>query len=88
MSSIAKMIKDGATIIDVRSMAEYEQGHFSGSLNIPVQQLEASLHKIDSSKTILVCCASGGRSEMAKVLMNARGFDDVINVGAWQNLDS
>lgn len=88
MSKIKEMIKAGATIVDVRSEAEFQGGHFKGSLNIPVQQIEAHLHKLDPSKTIIVCCASGGRSEMAKMIMNARGFNDVINVGAWQNLNS
>jgi phage shock protein E len=88
MSRIADLINKGATIVDVRSEAEFQTGHFNGSLNIPVQLLELQLHKLDPAKTIIVCCASGGRSEMAKMIMNARGFEDVINVGAWQNLNS
>jgi len=42
----AKLIADGATILDVRSKAEFSSGHIQGSLNIAVDQLANNLHRL------------------------------------------
>ena len=43
-----ELIKNGAQIVDVRTKAEYQQGHIKGSINIPLNNLSnhyASLKK-------------------------------------------
>ena len=40
----------GATIIDVRSKAEYASGHIKGSINIPLDTLQNNLSKIKKNK--------------------------------------
>ena len=79
-------LMDGAIIVDVRSPAEFSMGHAEGSLNFPLQELESHMHKLDKSKKILLCCASGSRSGVAAAILKARGFADVINAGPWGNL--
>lgn len=74
-------------IIDVRTVAEYNQGHVKGSLNIPLQSLEKELHKLKSlSGELILCCASGGRSDMASRLLKQQGFKNVSNGGSWLNV--
>ena len=55
----------GAQIIDVRTPAEFKNGHIKQSKNIPLQQLQSEMKKLDLKKPIITCCASGARSASA-----------------------
>ena len=35
---------------------------------------------------IIVCCATGTRSAMARLSVLRQGFDRVLNAGSWLNL--
>ena len=81
-------IKQGATVIDVRTPSEYESGHYQGSKNIPLQELQDHLAEIgDKNKAIVVYCASGMRSGKAAKILTAAGFTDVTNAGGLRNLE-
>ncbi len=85
----AKLYKDGAVILDVRSKREYESGHIKGSINISLDSLQGNLNKLkNKNNTIITCCASGMRSASAKSILKANGFTDVYNGGGWQNLNN
>ena len=85
---IAEFIANGAIIIDVRSGAEYANGHIKGSKNIP---LETVLSRIDEIKKfnncIIACCASGMRSGLAITTLKSNGIV-AINGGSWIKLES
>ena len=74
----------GATLVDVRSAAEYASGHAPGTLNIPLQELGSRLAEIPKSSPVVVGCASGSRSGMAKLLLKKNGYPDVHNIGPWR----
>lgn len=85
----AELVKQGATILDVRSKGEYAGGHIKGSVNIPVDQLRNNLSKLkDKNKPIITCCASGMRSASAKGLLKASGYKEVYNGGGWGSLQN
>ena len=84
----AGLIKQGATIVDVRTRGEFESGHISGSVNIPLQNLEADLSKIKKNKPVITCCASGARSASAKIILKANGYSEVYNGGRWTRLNN
>ncbi len=69
-------------IIDVRTSAEFRQGHAPGSRNIPLDQLEARLVEIDRERPVVLCCASGARSGMAANWLKSMGYD-ATNAGSW-----
>lgn len=76
-------------IIDVRSPAEYQQGHATGAVNIPVDQLAIQLSNgVEWKKTeeITVYCLSGGRAGVAKTLLERAGYSNVTNAGGLNNL--
>lgn len=83
---LATLIKDGAVIIDVRSPAEFASGHAKGSINIPLEQIEANASKLKKHNQIITCCRSGNRSGMAKRTLEAKGLN-VTNGGTWQNVN-
>ena len=81
------LLAEGAIIVDVRSPAEFSAGNIENSLNIPVGELINKLDYLkDKKQTIIVCCASGVRSGVAKQLLVAKSYGNVINGGGWSNL--
>lgn len=84
----AELVKQGATILDVRTKAEYEHGHIKGSINIPVDQLAGNLSRLkDKHKPIITCCASGVRSASARRILLSIGYAQVYNGGSWGALN-
>jgi rhodanese-related sulfurtransferase len=84
-SRLPELLRRGAVVVDVRSPAEFAAGARPGSLNIPLGELGGRLKELDSSKPVLVCCASGTRSAMAASLLARHGFKEVVNAGPWRN---
>jgi len=83
---IPGLLKAGALIVDVRSPDEFSAGHAAGSLNIPLGDLERGTRTLDPNRWIIVCCASGTRSGMARRWLLKHGFLHVLNGGSWRNL--
>ncbi|HWA36062.1 MAG TPA: rhodanese-like domain-containing protein [Cyclobacteriaceae bacterium] len=83
----ARLAREGAMILDVRSKGEYAGGHIKGSVNIPVDQLGQSLKRLPGKdKAIITCCASGMRSATARTLLKSNGYHQVFNGGSWFSL--
>jgi rhodanese-related sulfurtransferase len=84
----AKLMKDGAVIIDVRTKSEFQGGHINGSLNIPLNNLSNHYSKLKKDKPIITCCASGMRSAQAVNILKSNGFPQVYNGGGWNSLQN
>ena len=83
---IPSLLAQGAQVVDVRGPAEFAGGHAPGSLNIPLPELDQRAGELDPKRWVIVCCASGTRSAMARRRLLKRGFDQVLNAGSWRNL--
>lgn len=71
-------------IIDVRTKEEFDEMHIDGAININVQDLaKGKLPETAKDAKILVYCASGGRSEFAKHILESAGFSNVTNGGGY-----
>jgi len=70
---------DNITLLDVRTIAEYKQGHLRNAILIPIQALAQNLGmlKEDKNKKILVYCATGNRSISASHVLNKNGFTPI-----------
>jgi len=86
MALLPELKRQGALLVDVRSEAEFAGGNAPGSVNIPLQALGSRLKEIPSSTPVVLCCASGTRSGMAKLMLKKHGYKQVFNVGKWANL--
>lgn len=84
-ADIKAFANEGAMILDVRTPAEYKQGHIKGSTNISVDQLSKNITRLKKDKPIITCCASGMRSGNAARLLKQNGFR-VLNGGSWGGL--
>ncbi|MFN5182686.1 MAG: rhodanese-like domain-containing protein [Bacteroidota bacterium] len=88
MNKIEELIKEKkATIVDVRTPAEFMGGHVPGSINIPLQEITARLEEIKKMENLVLCCASGGRSGHATDFLKQHGIA-CENAGSWLNINS
>ncbi len=75
------------TILDVRTNEEFQGGHVSGSLNIPLNTLMDKLDTIQKlEKPIILVCASGNRSGQAYRYLSQLGID-CLNGGSWMDVN-
>jgi thioredoxin 1 len=72
----------GAQLIDVRTPAEFAEGHLKGAVNIDIYSSDFAerIGKLDKSKTVMVYCRSGGRSSSAAGKMEDMGFREIYNM--------
>ena len=80
--------QQGATLVDVRSKAEFSSGSAPGSLNIPLDELNQRLSEIPADKPVVLACASGARSGMAASFLKSQGYAEVYNIGSWTHFMS
>ena len=77
----AEMADDpGLCVVDVRRRAEWDQGHIAGARFHPLDQLRGRLDGLDPQRLTAVHCKSGYRSTIACSLLEAHGFDRLMNV--------
>jgi rhodanese-related sulfurtransferase len=82
-----------AIYLDVRTEAEFAQGHPQGAINIPVVfikgpgQMEpnndflgVAEKALPKGKKLVVGCMAGGRSQRACEILEGAGFTDLTNV--------
>jgi rhodanese-related sulfurtransferase len=77
-------LKNGALVIDVRSPGEFNSGHLPTAINIPLDEIETALPRRvkDKNQVLLLHCASGMRSGMAKNKLKTLGYANVFNLGS------
>ena len=70
-----KLPRDGSvTLLDTRTVREYQRGHIDGFYNIPVDELRERLNEIDPSKPVYVICQSGLRSYISCRILEGNGY--------------
>ncbi len=90
-----EMIAKGNTlVVDVRDAPEVEKsGKVAGALHVSRGMLEfradpeSPYHdkNFAKDKTVILYCASGGRSALAAKVLKDMGYDQVYNVGAFKD---
>jgi phage shock protein E len=86
-NKIKEALKNGAVIIDVRTVHEYDQGRIPNSVNIPVERIGGNIERIKAmKKPVVLCSASGMRSNMAVSTLKSKGLKEVYNGGSWQRV--
>ena len=67
-------------LIDVREQFEIEICKIKESIHIPMGLIPIRINEIDSNKTIIVMCKSGGRSAQVCHYLNKNGYLNVYNL--------
>jgi len=74
----------GVQIIDVRTPAEFADGHIPGARNIPVQSADFTeqISGLDPAGTYAVYCRSGNRSQPAVAAMQQAGISTIYELAS------
>jgi phage shock protein E len=82
-------IKKGATLIDVRSPAEFSSGHLPGVINIPLGEIETALPRRvkEKNQVLLLHCQSGMRSGVAMKKLKSMGYMNAFNIGSYSRAE-
>ncbi len=67
----------GTRVLDVRSAAEFEDGHVPGAINIPHTRVRDVPATVPPGTPLLVHCNSGTRSASAVSMLERTGFRPV-----------
>jgi hydroxyacylglutathione hydrolase len=81
----AKVGTNETQIVDLRGVAEYNDGHMRGAENIFVGTLLQNKDKISKDKQVIIHCQGGDRSSIAYSLLAKEGFSNVINYSPGMN---
>jgi len=84
---LSHAIQEGAQLIDVRTAAECAKGMLPGAVNLPLDEIETALERLDFDRTLLLYCRSGQRSEMARQKLSEMGHRDCRNIGAYSTFE-
>lgn len=70
-------------VIDVRTPAEFAEGHLDGAINIDLQSPEfaGAIAQLDPAGSYILYCKSGNRAGQAVTAMESLGFTTLVNLG-------
>lgn len=66
---------DGVQIVDVREQYEWDAGRIEGAVHVPLNDLMGGAGEFDLERPVVAVCRSGNRSELATLMLRARGLD-------------
>ena len=75
-----QMAQNGAFVLDVRTVEEWNEFRAPNSTLIPLDQLPARLNEIPRDRQIVVVCRSGNRSQEARDILLDAGFGQVTSM--------
>jgi phage shock protein E len=84
-----QLLDGGGIVVDVRSEAEFRDGHLPRAINIPLDRLgrEVDRRYPDKDRVILLHCLSGGRSGIGKGVLKRQGYRQVYNLGSFRRAE-
>ena len=83
-----ELVRDGATLLDVRENGEWKSGHAPGAIHVPLGDIDKAPRRIKQGRPVVVMCASGMRSRTAAKHLRGLGYDAASLSGgmaAWQH---
>jgi rhodanese-related sulfurtransferase len=67
---------DEVQLLDCREPYEWSAGRIEGAVHIPLNSIMAGVTgDLDPDRPVVVVCRSGNRSELAALMLKARGFE-------------
>jgi len=86
--SLQEKLQDFRTqLIDVRTQAEFSEGHIPRAVNIPLEEVPHRLGDIATDGEVVITCASGARARSCKISHFAEDNNILVLEGgtyAWQ----
>lgn len=90
LEKVKEKIENGSgVVIDVRTAGEYADGHLKKAVHnwdVMSGEFEQNIDSLDKEKSYYLYCRSGNRSGKATKIMEQNGFENVHNIGGYQDL--
>lgn len=82
-----RLINADATVIDVRSAEAFARGHIVNAKNIPFDELQANMEKVEKLKSgsIVAVCDAGITSTKAINMLQKHGIENVYGLKGGMN---
>jgi rhodanese-related sulfurtransferase len=83
-----ELVRDGATLVDVRTRAEWRTGHATSAVHAPLDDLDRAARRFTPGATVVVMCETGMRSRSGAARLRAQGFTATSlsgGIGAWRS---
>ena len=93
VEAIRLINRENAVVIDTRNQAEFNSGHISDAILIPLPDIKDSTDMLNKyeGRPLLFYCKSGTRSDEACKTLNTQGLKNVFalngGIQAWQDAD-
>jgi len=86
---LKQWLRDGV-VIDTRTLEEYNSGHIDNATLIPYDVIQQQISRVvpDKSTPVLLYCRSGRRAGIAETTLKKLGYENVINVGGINDMQS
>jgi hydroxyacylglutathione hydrolase len=80
-TQIADQVRRGeVTLIDVRNQTEWDEGHIPGARHVMLGYLAQHAAELPHDAPLVVQCQTGARSSIGASILQANGFEEVINL--------
>lgn len=84
-AQLIEALQNGALVVDVRTPAEFEQDHYPGAVNIPLQEIGQRAGELMDQQVILYC-NTGNRTTNAVAILERKGVSAIVNAGGLYQL--
>jgi rhodanese-related sulfurtransferase len=68
-------VAGGALVVDVREQVEWDAGHISGAVWIPLGELGSRVDELPRDRRMVIVCRTGSRSGYAADALHGAGYD-------------
>lgn len=68
------------TLIDVRSLGEWQNGHIAGAIHIPLPDLFSGENELNKNTSYVIYCQHGVRSLQAAKFLKEQGFQNISHL--------
>ncbi len=84
-----ELYQNGAFVLDVRTLGEWDEYHAPNTTLIPLDELETRVNEVPRDKQVVLVCRSGNRSQVAYDILKQAGFDNMTSMSgglkAWRS---
>ena len=77
---LKKIINNKLSLLDVRKNSETKNGFLTGAINIPLNDIDLHISKLNKLSTYYVHCAGGYRSMIACSILKKSGIDNLFDI--------
>jgi rhodanese-related sulfurtransferase len=79
------MSQEGAFLLDVRELSEWNEYHAPGATLIPLGELPSRLNEVPRDRQLVVVCHSGNRSQEGRKILLDAGFTQITSMKGGMN---